>query len=310
MAVVWENLMLNRLTVSALLKAVILATSACMVVAISFNAWESWGRLKVAGRVLVISDASANLFRAMDNLRTDRTSTNRLLSSDTPMEGDTEKFLRNLRDAEMPAMAAALAALGEFKFAQKTLVLELDRLFKALSSQQKEFSDAMSKPLASRPPGLGKLYMDTGAELLELLDKLSGALAADVNHQDATIDQLLAIKQAAWLLRNTGGETSLLVANGYHAGKFSPEARLAYTKCVGGVETAWKALELAASGMQLPPALTSTMLATKTAYFEPAYLQLRDRVVTAIENGEKARTEHEPVDPVHGGSSCHRGQGR
>jgi methyl-accepting chemotaxis protein len=224
----------------------------------------------------------------MDNLRTDRTTTNRLLSSDVPMAGDTEKFLRSLRDAEMPAMAAALAALGEFEFAQKkTLVLELDRQFKTLSSQQKEFWDAMSKPLASRPPGLGKLYMDTGAALLELLDKLSGGLAADVNHQDATIDQLLAIKQAAWLLRNTGGEASLLVANGYQTGKFSPEARLAYTQYVGGVETAWKALELAASGMQLPPALTSTMLATKTAYFEPAYLQLRDRVVTAIENGEK-----------------------
>ena len=284
----WENIMLNRLTVSALLKAVILATSTWMVTAISFNAWDSWGRLQAAGRISVISDASANLFRAMDNLRTDRTSTNRLLNSDTPMEGDTEKFLRSLRDAEMPAMAAALAALGEFEFAQKkTLVLELDRLFKALSSQQKEFWDAMSKPLASRPPGLGKLYMDTGAALLELLDKLSGALAADVNHQDATIDQLLAIKQAAWLLRNTGGETSLLVANGYQTGKFSPDARLAYTKYVGGIEIAWKALELAASGMQLPSALTSTMLATKTAYFEPEYLQLRDRVVTAIANGEK-----------------------
>ena len=280
--------MSNRLTVSALLKAVILATSCCMVAAISFNARDSWGRLQVAGRISVISDASANLFKAMHNLRTDRTTTSRLLDSDVPMEGETERFLRSLRDAELPAMAAALAALGEFEFAQqKTLVPELDRQFKALSSQQKEFWDAMSKPRASRPPTLPKQYMETGAALLDVLDKLSVALAADVNHQDATIDQLLAIKQAAWLLRNTGGEASLLVANGYQTGKFAPEARLAYTKYAGGVETAWKALELATSGMQLPPTLTSAMLATKTAYFEPAYLQLRDRVVTAIESGDK-----------------------
>ena len=39
-------------------------------------------------------------------------------------------------------------------------------------------------------------------------------LAGTVNHQDATIDQLFAIKQVAWLLRNTAGEASLLISNG------------------------------------------------------------------------------------------------
>jgi hypothetical protein len=104
--------MLNRLTVSALLKAVILATSACMVVAISFNAWDSWGRLQVAGRISVISDASANLFKAMHHLRTDRNTTSRLLNSDAPIDNDIEKYLRSLRDAEMPALGNALATLG------------------------------------------------------------------------------------------------------------------------------------------------------------------------------------------------------
>src|SRR5882762_7268614 len=103
--------MLNRLTVSALLKAVILVTSFCVVVAISLNAWDSWGRLQVASRISVISDASANLFKAMHNLRTDRSTTARLLNSDA-MDADIEKYLRSLRDDEMPAMAKALALLG------------------------------------------------------------------------------------------------------------------------------------------------------------------------------------------------------
>ena len=38
--------MLNRLTVSALLKAVILATALCVVIGFSLNAWDSWGRLR------------------------------------------------------------------------------------------------------------------------------------------------------------------------------------------------------------------------------------------------------------------------
>ena len=123
--------MLNRLTVSALLKTVILATAFCVVLGFSLNAWESWGRLQVTSRIAVIADASANLFKAMNNLRTDRSTTSRLINSDQPMDGDIDKYLRGLRDVEMPAMSNALGLLPSIEFAQQqTLVPELDRLFK------------------------------------------------------------------------------------------------------------------------------------------------------------------------------------
>jgi methyl-accepting chemotaxis protein len=140
--------------------------------------------------------------------------------------------------------------------------------------------------------------MDTTQGLLETLDKLSAALAADVNHQDAAIDQLLAIKQIAWLLRNTGGEASLLVSNSINAGKVTPESRQIYTKLVGGTEAAWGALQLATSGMQLPPALAAAMAATKAAYFEPQYLTLRDRLIATLANGEKPELTANQWTPV------------
>jgi methyl-accepting chemotaxis protein len=280
--------MLNRLTVSALLKTVILTTAFCVVVGFSLNAWESWGRLQVASRISVIADASANLFKAMHNLRTDRSTSVRLLNSDAPMDPEIEKYLRNLRDTEMPAMAGALATLGTLDFPnQKTLVAEFDRQFKTAGTLQKEFWEAIGKPKAQRRAELPKEYTSTVNALLDVLDKLSGTLAATVNHQDATIDQLLSIKQIAWLLRNTAGEASLTVSNGLAAGKISPEARLSYIKYAGGTESAWSALELTASGMQLPPALSKAIAENKTAYFEPSYLQLRDRLVEALVSGNK-----------------------
>src|SRR5205807_1599803 len=130
--------MLNRLTVSALLQAVILITSFCVVIGFSLNAWESWGRLQVAGRISLIADASANLFKAMHNLRTDRSSTNRILNSEPPLDSDLDKYLRGIRDAEMPAMRNALELLAAMEFPQRqTLVPEFDRLFKTLSAEQK-----------------------------------------------------------------------------------------------------------------------------------------------------------------------------
>ena len=291
--------MLNRLTVSALLQTVILTTAFCIVIGFSLNAWDSWSRLQVTSRISVIADASANLFKAMHNLRTDRSTTDRLLKSDQLMDNDIDKYLRHLRDTEMPAMSNALGQLASIEFPQQqALVPELDRLFKLLTAQQKEFWDEVSKPKASRRPALPKEYMETTAALLETLDKLSTSLAATVNHQDAVIDQLLAIKQTAWLLRNTGGEASLLVSVGLGTGHMPPETRMKYEKFLGGTEIAFSELEMAASGMQLPPALSSAIAATKTAYFEPQYLALRDRLLTTLMAGEKPELTANQWSPI------------
>src|SRR5450755_1724016 len=166
----WGAIMLNRLTVSALLKTVILATAFCVVLGFSLNAWDSWGRLQVTSRIAVIADASANLFKAMTNLRTDRSTTSRLINSDQPMDSAIDKYLRDIRGAQMPAISNGLGQLASIEFGQKqTLVPELDRLNKLLTAQQKEFWEEVAKPKASRRLALAKEYMDSTALLLETL---------------------------------------------------------------------------------------------------------------------------------------------
>ncbi|MCP1760076.1 methyl-accepting chemotaxis protein [Bradyrhizobium japonicum] len=291
--------MLNRLTVSALLKAVIAITSVCVVIALSLTAYASWDRLKTANRISQIADASADLFKAMHNLRTDRSTTSRLLNATEPMDSEIERYLRALRDAQMPAMARALELLPSIDFPQSgSLIPELARLNKLLIEEQKQFWEDVAKPKDQRRAGLTKEYMETTQGLLDVLDKLSGVLAATVNHQDAVIDQLLSIKQSAWLLRNTAGEASLIVSTGLAAGKITPEGRYNYTQFVGGTAAMWKALELSTSGMQLPPALASAMTAAKTAYFEPQYLTLRDRLADTLAKGEKAEMTANQWSPL------------
>ncbi len=280
--------MLNRLTISTLLQTVISVAALVIVGVLSLTAWDSCQRLKMTNRITLVIDGSASMFKAMDRMRADRSTTTRVLAQDEKLDSAIDKYLRDLRDAEMPAMSHALEVLPEIEFAQKQMLLpEFDRLFKMLAAEQKEFWEEMSKPTASRRTALGKEYADTETALLKTLDRISSALAAEVNRQDSTIDQLLTIKQAAWLLRNTAGDASLVVTTSLAAGKISPENRQAYAKSVGGVEIAWKGLQLAVDGMQLPPAMSAAMEANKTAYFEPEYTALRDRLVNALANGEK-----------------------
>jgi methyl-accepting chemotaxis protein len=281
--------MLNRLTVSTLLKAVILTTASLVIGAVLLSAFNSWQRLQSANRIATVAEASANLFKAMHNLRTDRTTTNRELNADQPMAAETETYLHGIHNAEVPAIGRGLELLPTVVFPQQeTLIPELDRLYRKLIEHEKEFWIEVVKPKAQRRLALVKEFMDNTLKLLDLLDKLSGILAATVNHQDATIDQLLAIKQAGWLLRNTAGEASLAVANGVATGKISPEGRIKYLRDSGGSEIAWKALELAAGGMQLPPALSTAMAENKAAYFEPQFLARRDRAVDDLVEGRQA----------------------
>src|SRR5258708_2874246 len=109
----------------------------------------------------------------------------------------------------------------------------------ALTALHAESWEAMSPPKASRRPALVKEYMEPSEALLQTLDTVSVRLATAVNRYDPMIDQLLAIKQAAWLFRSPSGDASLLLASGLTVGRMTPEARLNYTRFVGGIETAW-----------------------------------------------------------------------
>ena len=280
--------MINRLSVSTLLKAVILSTALVVVIGFSISAWSSWGRLQQANRIVAVSAASAEVFKAMANIRADRATTNRQLVGDTQIDPDTEKYIRGIRDELMPALARAVDILPTIEIPERdTIVADLARLNKALLAQQAEFWTEVAKPKASRRTALAKEYLESEDGLMKILEKLSPVLAASVNHQDATIDQLLMIKQMAWLLRNTAGEYSVIVGNVISSGKVPPETQLAFTKFIGGTDAAWNAIELAATGMQLPAALSAAMSETKSVYFDPQYAATRDGIVAAIAKGEK-----------------------
>ena len=103
--------MLRRLTVSTLLQSVIAVLAACVVALLVTTAWQSWERLRATGHIAAVAEASSNAFKAMHNLRTDRSSTPRVLNGEAPVSPEIEKFLRGIHDAEMPAIRATAALL-------------------------------------------------------------------------------------------------------------------------------------------------------------------------------------------------------
>ena len=281
--------MLNCLTVSALLQSVIALLAVCVVSLLVTTAWQSWERLRATGHISAVAQASTNAFKAMHNLRTDRSSTPRVLNGEAPVSPEIDRFLHGIHDAEMPAIRSTAALLPSIPFAeQATLLTALNQQVERLSALQAETWDQLRKPKKARRAALSKEYTDVTGEVLATLERISANLAASVNHNDPLIDHLLSIKQAAWQLRNTAGEASDLVATGLVAtGSLPLEAQQTYTKWVGAIENAWSGLESSIRGMQFTSDLANAMSAAKAAYFNPDYLALRDRLIDQIMVGSK-----------------------
>jgi methyl-accepting chemotaxis protein len=279
--------MLNRLTISALLKSVIAVMAACVVAFLIATAWDSRVRLQTAARISVIADASADAFKAMHNLRTDRATTSQNLNAEV-VEADSVQALREYRAVINPAMRSLLDLAATVEFSDRNALLPtLVQQFDALKALQTESMEAMGRPKASRRPALAREYTDAVTGMLQTLEKLATQLAGAASHADPVIDQLLSIKQLAWLVRDTGGQAALLLSNGLATGRLPPEARQNYARFIIGAEYAWNALQTMVAGTQLPPSLVEAMAATKKAYFEPQYLAFSERLLNAAIAGEK-----------------------
>ncbi len=103
--------MLNRLTVSSLIQSVIVLMSACVIALLCISAWDSWERLAITGRISVVADASANLFKAMQKMNLSEREKNEtlgrlgearveLLSGDSDDDSDAKP---NQKSAPLPA---------------------------------------------------------------------------------------------------------------------------------------------------------------------------------------------------------------
>src|SRR5271165_6908942 len=102
--------MFNRITVNAFLKSVIATLAMVVVIMLSIGAWSSWTRLAAVTRIAVAADATGDIFTALHNLRVDRSYSNRDLNSDKQLTAISPE-LKQVRDADMPALRSALAKL-------------------------------------------------------------------------------------------------------------------------------------------------------------------------------------------------------
>jgi methyl-accepting chemotaxis protein len=290
--------MLNRLSVNALLKAVIAMFSAALVVMLALSARESWIGLNTAKRIATVANVSTYMFSAMNSLRVDRASTQRDLLADR-QQATISALLKDSRESEMAALNGLLAALAAADFPDRDRALaDFSGSSKRLAELQQRTAAALAQPKSARPPELVRAYNQEADGLMSALDTWGNRLVALIALQDPYVDQLMEIKQLAWTMRNAGGDASLVISNTLGGLPLPADAMLNYTVNLAKLDVAWAALTDIASRLPLSAALAAALDKVKQDYFGGSYPELRTKVLKALIAGEPPGLTVEQWSPM------------
>ena len=290
--------MLNRLTISTLLKAAIALCGIAVLVLLFLSVSDSWSRLRSASRAAAATQASADLFTALHNLRIDNSTTYRDLMSDDP-KSQMMPMLRDARAAEVPALKSGLEMLQKLDLpSQHDMVAQLAQQITQLTALHESSSAAFAQPKSARPAGMADAAQKQMTDLLALVDKLSAGIATSIKLQDSYIDQMLELKDLAWNMRNGAGESSVVISNTLVGRPLSPTAWDEYTANVSKVNTTWAQLKNLASGLALPPRFAEAMQKVEHDYFDPGYMAQRTSALKALIAGQPPGVTIEQWSPM------------
>ena len=271
--------MLNRVTINTLIKTVIAALGAVLVIMLSLSAWDSWNRLGTASRAASVADASSYLFTALHNLRFDRAVSRTELIADRQATA-MNPVLRQARTNEMPALKSALVALERVDLSDRNAIIAaLAEHVKRLAALHDESAPAMMQPKSARRAGLAEDVFKETDDLIKFIDKLSTQLTLSTKLQDPYIDQLMELKQLAWVARNAAGDAAV-------AASFALEGRPQtaanvedFIAKVSKVRSTWATIEDLASGLPLPPAFTQASEKVNRDYLGSDYIDTGMRII-------------------------------
>ena len=279
--------MFNRITVNTLLKSAIGLLAGALIVVLALGAWQSWSRLAAASRIAHVAEASGYLFTALHTVRAERSATVRELNSDQQATA-LDPQVREGRDVLMSAFKSGLAALEVADFpGRPDAVAGLKQAITNHIAMQQKSAAAFVQPKAARPQGLWKEYFESGNTVMAALEKISAQMIKSVMLEDAYIDQLLEIKQLAFMARNAAGDASGLIINAVGGLPLPPEPLATYANNMGRLENVWAAMEDIAANLSLPPRLTAAIEKGRKGFLGSEDTEFRLKALKSLMAGEK-----------------------
>ena len=264
------------MTINALLKAVIAILGASVVSLLSLTASGLRGLAwNPHGRAVAVADASTYLFTALHNLRCDRAVSRTELLADRQAT-TMNPVLRGSRTAEMPALMSASGRSGARGISpdRNAIIAALSEHIKRLSALHEETAAAMQQPKAARRPHIAEDIFKEADDLIHFIDNLSTRLTLSTKLQDALTDQLMELKQLAWVVRNAAGDAAVMASYALEGRPQSAANVEEYAAKISKIRSVWAAFEDLAMGLTLPNKFAEAREKVDRDYFGSDYIDL------------------------------------
>ncbi|WP_137043791.1 methyl-accepting chemotaxis protein [Pseudolabrys sp. FHR47] len=287
--------MLNRITVSALLKSAFGVMAAAIIAVLATGAWNASKRLIIANGIVADAEASAYLFTSLHNLRMDRAFTsNDLLSEKT---GEFGAVVKKVRPAGLDALTSGLSALEQVSFpAGSTTIADLRAGLERLLAFHRQANAAIMLPKAQRPANLAKEGFDTTTALVDMIEKASSRLGEMMKFEDSHVDQLLQLKTLSWMLRVASGDTAMYVTTSF-VRQPAPDVMQAYSEALGRANASMAAIDETIKRLPLPTSIIEAIEKFRTGYFGDYNKQQQVMLKTLIA-GEKPSMDRASWDKM------------
>jgi methyl-accepting chemotaxis protein len=178
------------------------------------------------------------------------------------------------------------------------VVSELDQRTNTLTRLHAESLAAVQRPKAERPSGLAKTAMDEMTALISFLDRLTIQLNRQVKLEDSFVDQLLEIKQLAWIARDRGGDASVVISNTMAGQPLAADAFSTFNANLAKSDMAWEVLQQMAAGLPLPTRFNNAVEVANREFFGREYAELRTKTLKELISGQKPSITLEQWSPM------------
>ncbi len=189
------------------------------------------------------------LFDATHAVRSERGASLTGLARSSADDGKIGNEVASVRRISEAALAKAMPLLAQLPGAALAKrAREIIQLRERVLPLRATIDAALAKPASERDE---KIIKDWGSTMLELVDGIAGT-AADIESAmllaDPRVDQLIQVKQAAWLARDYGGRENLLTGKALGAATgFTETERQQVADFRGRVAVAWETVQKGAA---------------------------------------------------------------
>jgi methyl-accepting chemotaxis protein len=240
------------------------------------------------------------LFTALQNLRLERGQTSGALQAEAPVDADIGSKIAADRKRASASYDAAIGMLD--KLALPRLAETLGRLkstHEATLVAAQQADDAIKQSKSQRDAEIGRSYPAITQSYLDSLDATSRVIEDEISAIDPAVDELIAIKRAAWSSRTAAGAQAFLTTLALNGERgWAPQQALTYATERGREEAAWAIVGDAAMRASTSPIILDAY-AKAQPHFSGAVADEREKVVALLSAGKKAEITSADFESRH-----------